>query len=67
MLLCLGGGIGLGKLGPQLAVTLDGLSVYQVSIPITVCHFFMMYPIMVKIDFAQINRADIMPNPSYLP
>lgn len=28
-----------------------------VSIPIAVCLFFMMYPIMVKIDFAEVLQA----------
>ena len=27
-----------------------------VSIPIAICLFFMMYPIMVKIDFAGVSR-----------
>jgi ACR3 family arsenite transporter len=45
----------LGKLFPQVAVTLDQFSIYQVSIPIAICLFFMMYPIMVKIDFAEVE------------
>jgi ACR3 family arsenite transporter len=52
--LCIGAGILLGKIAPQLARTLDSLSVYQVSIPIAICLFFMMYPIMVKIDFKEV-------------
>ena len=60
--LCIIGGILLGKIAPGLARTLDGMAVYVkgapvVSIPIAVCLFFMMYPIMVKIDFASVVRA----------
>lgn len=63
VLLCIGVGIALGRLFPGLAVTLDAMSLYQVSIPIAICLFFMMYPIMVKIDFTQIDRAFRAPKP----
>jgi len=55
--LCIIGGIALGRIAPDIAVKLDSLSIYQVSIPIAICLFFMMYPIMVKIDFAEIIKA----------
>lgn len=60
--LCILGGILLGKLAPGFAKTLDGMAIYVneapvVSIPIAICLFFMMYPIMVKIDFASVVRA----------
>ncbi|BCS97386.1 arsenical-resistance protein [Desulfoluna limicola] len=60
--LCIAGGILLGKFAPDLAKTLDGMSINVngapvVSIPIAVCLFFMMYPIMVKIDFAEVVKA----------
>ncbi len=60
--LCIVGGIVLGKLAPAVATCLDGLAIYVnkapvVSIPIAVCLFFMMYPIMVKIDFAEVLQA----------
>jgi arsenite transporter len=62
VLLCIGAGIGLGKLAPSIAGYLDGLSVNVngapvISIPIAVCLFFMMYPIMVKIDFTEVLQA----------
>ena len=62
VLLCIGVGIGLGSVAPGLATFLDGLSLSVgdapvVSIPIAICLFFMMYPIMVKIDFAEVIRA----------
>lgn len=64
--LCIFAGIALGRLFPGVAVTLDAMSLYQVSIPIAVCLFFMMYPIMVKIDFTQIDRAFRTPKPVLL-
>jgi len=63
---CIGLGILLGKIFPQVAVTLDKVSIYQVSIPIAICLFFMMYPIMVKIDFAEVVRAGKTPKPVIL-
>jgi ACR3 family arsenite transporter len=62
VLLCIGAGIVLGKLAPGVATFLDGLAIYAgdapvVSIPIAVCLFFMMYPIMVEIDFAEVAKA----------
>ncbi len=60
--LCIIGGIALGKLAPGAATYLDGMAIHiggapVVSIPIAVCLFFMMYPIMVKIDFAEVLKA----------
>ncbi|MDD5512649.1 MAG: ACR3 family arsenite efflux transporter [Candidatus Omnitrophica bacterium] len=66
VVLCIGIGIALGKLFPQVAVTLDQISIYQVSIPIAICLFFMMYPIMVKIDFAEVIKAGKTPKPVIL-
>ncbi len=60
--LCIVAGILLGRTAPQLARTLDGMAIRVngapvVSVPIAVCLFFMMYPIMVKIDFASAIRS----------
>ncbi len=62
VILCIVGGIVLGKFAPSFAEYLDSLAIYVnnarvVSIPIAVCLFFMMYPIMVKIDFAEVVKA----------
>jgi arsenite transporter len=60
--LCIVGGIVLGKFAPGVATYLDSLSINVggapvVSIPIAICLFFMMYPIMVKIDFGEVIKA----------
>ncbi|MCJ7593931.1 MAG: ACR3 family arsenite efflux transporter [Desulfobacterales bacterium] len=62
VILCILAGILLGKVAPGVAKYLDGLAIYVgeapvVSIPIAICLFFMMYPIMVKIDFAEVIKA----------
>lgn len=69
--LCIIGGILLGKIAPDLAKALDGMAVRVngapvVSIPIAICLFFMMYPIMVKIDFASIIKAGKSGKPVFL-
>ncbi len=60
--LCIAAGIALGRIAPGVARALDGMALTAggapvVSLPIAVCLFFMMYPIMVKIDFAEVVKA----------
>ncbi len=60
--LCIVAGIALGKIAPGVASSLDAITLDVggapvVSIPIAVCLFFMMYPLMVKIDFAEVVKA----------
>jgi ACR3 family arsenite transporter len=69
--LCIVGGIVLGKIAPGMAQRLDSMSIFVngapvVSIPIAICLFFMMYPIMVKIDFASIVKAGKSGKPVFL-
>jgi len=61
VILCILAGMILGKAAPGVAKYLDGLAIYVgeapvVSIPIAVCLFFMMYPIMVKICLKTTHR-----------
>jgi ACR3 family arsenite transporter len=60
--LCIIAGIALGAIAPEFAKSLDSMSIYVndapvVSIPIAICLFFMMYPIMVKIDFSEVVKS----------
>ncbi len=69
--ICIVGGIVLGRLVPDLAKSLDAMSISVngapvVSIPIAVCLFFMMYPIMVKIDFSKVIKASKNGKPVFL-
>ena len=62
VLLCIVAGIALGKLAPGLALMLDRMTVTVdgapvISVPIAICLFFMMFPIMVKIDFTEVLQA----------
>ncbi len=69
--LCIVAGITLGKFAPELARSLDAMAITVngapvVSIPIAICLFFMMYPIMVKIDFGEVVKAGRNPKPVLL-
>lgn len=71
VVLCIAGGIVLGELAPGVARSLDAMAIYVngapvVSIPIAIALFFMMYPIMVKIDFAEVIKAGRSPKPVLL-
>jgi ACR3 family arsenite transporter len=71
VILCILAGIVLGKLAPGVAKYLDSLAIYVgdapvVSIPIAVCLFFMMYPIMVKINFGEVIKAGKSGKPVFL-
>ncbi|MCK5589908.1 MAG: bile acid:sodium symporter, partial [Dehalococcoidales bacterium] len=61
--LCIGAGIGLGKVFPQISDILGGLTVANVSIPVAVCLFLMIYPIMVQIDFSRVVETAKSPKP----
>jgi len=71
VVLCIIAGILLGKIAPGIAQYLDGMAIYingapVVSIPIAICLFFMMYPIMVKIDFGEVIKAGKSGKPVFL-
>jgi len=68
VILCIGAGILLGRVAPQAARFLDGLTLNVggapvVSIPIAICLFLMMYPIMVKIDFGEVVKGGMSVKP----
>ena len=60
--LSMAAGVLLGRFAPAFAHTLDGMTLDVngapvVSVPIAICLFLMMYPIMVKIDFTEVVAA----------
>jgi ACR3 family arsenite transporter len=54
---CMGIGLGLGKLFPSLGTSIDKVKVGFVSIPIAVGLFMMMFPIMVRIRLEDAVKA----------
>jgi ACR3 family arsenite transporter len=61
--LCIGAGVGLGHLFPQLSDMLARLEVAGISIPIAILLFAMIYPIMVQISWEEIRKAIRSPKP----
>ena len=61
--LCIGAGIGLGRLFPSLSDVLSKLEVANISIPIALLLFAMIYPIMVQISWEEIKNALKSPKP----
>lgn len=59
-------GVTIGYIFPKAANLLDAWSYAQVSIPIAICLFFMMFPIMVKIDFSRVKATAQTPKPVLL-
>jgi arsenite transporter len=55
--LAIAAGTLIGWLWPGVATFLDRLSYAQVSLPVAICLFFMMFPIMTKIDFSRVRAA----------
>ncbi|MBU2565144.1 MAG: ACR3 family arsenite efflux transporter [Candidatus Thermoplasmatota archaeon] len=63
VILCIILGILLGRFFPDISTVLGRFEYAHISIPIAVCLFFMMYPIMVKIDFREVVKAGKTPKP----
>jgi len=61
--LCIGAGIGLGRLFPQISDMLTRLEEAGISIPIAILLFAIIYPIMVQISWEEIRKAIRSPKP----
>ncbi len=61
--LCILAGIVLGEVFPEFFHALAGFEVAHISIPIAICLFWMIYPIMVQISFEDVRRAMTSPKP----
>jgi ACR3 family arsenite transporter len=61
--ICITVGLLLGRFAPQFGEYLDSLKFAQISIPIGICLFFMMYPTVLGIDFMDVKKAAKNPRP----
>lgn len=55
--ICILVGIGIGRLYPSFAQILDRAQLAHISVPVAILIWFMIFPMMVQIDFARIRRA----------
>jgi len=63
---CIVLGLLLGRFLPSFGQYLDSLKFAQLSIPIGICLFFMMYPTVVGIAFSDVKKAVRKPKPMLL-
>ncbi len=61
--LCIVAGLLIGRFFPQFGQFMDSLKFSEVSIPIGICLFFMMYPTVLGIQFSDIKKAASRPKP----
>jgi len=61
--ICIIAGLLVGRFLPQLGQIMDSLKFRQLSIPIGILLFFMMYPTVVGIRFTDIRKAAKRPKP----
>src|SRR5690606_35900045 len=59
--LCIGAGIGLGTLLPALFQTLADIQYGSVNFIVAVLIWFMVYPMMVSVDFGSLERIHERP------
>jgi ACR3 family arsenite transporter len=50
-------GIGLGRIWPDTADALDALRVDTVSLPIAIGLLWMMYPVLIRVQYGQLSRV----------
>jgi ACR3 family arsenite transporter len=61
VVLCIGIGILIGRFWPAFPQTMEKLEYAQISIPVAILIWFMIYPMMVEIDFSSIFTAGKKP------
>ena len=66
VLLCMAAGIALGHFAPSVPRALERLSVAGISLPIAVLIWLMIFPMMLKIDFASIRQVGRQPKGLFL-
>ncbi|MBN2557779.1 MAG: arsenical-resistance protein, partial [Clostridia bacterium] len=57
VLICMGAGIAIGLWLPAVPKFLGGFEYYNVSIPVAILIWLMIYPMMLKVDFASIRNV----------
>ncbi|MCJ7510910.1 MAG: arsenical-resistance protein, partial [Dehalococcoidia bacterium] len=50
-------GVGLGRVWPDIADALDALRIDTVSLPIAVGLLWMMYPVLMKVQYEKLNKV----------
>jgi len=64
--ICIVIGIALSQLVPQISLAIDSLKIGQISIPIGICLFLMMYPAMLNLKGSELKKLGKNPKPIIL-
>ncbi|MHA1683286.1 MAG: ACR3 family arsenite efflux transporter [Promethearchaeota archaeon] len=64
--LCMGVGMLLSQAAPQFSIALDAWKIGDVSIPIGICLFLMMYPAMLNLKGSELKKLGKNPKPIIL-
>jgi len=64
--ICIMIGIVLSQLIPQISLAIDSLKIGQISIPIGICLFLMMYPAMLNLKGSELKKLGKNPKPIIL-
>lgn len=66
VLLCMGAGILIGQFLPQIPNFLGQFTYFEISIPITILIWVMIYPMMMKVDFQSLIKVGKNPKGLFL-
>ena len=66
VLLCMGAGILIGRFIPGFSGMLDRLSYANISLPMTILIWIMIYPMMMKVDFQSVRDVGRNPKGLYI-
>lgn len=64
--LCIILGIFISQLLPEVSILINSLSIGNISIPIGICLFFMMYPAMLNLQASELKKLGKNPKPIIL-
>ena len=64
--LCIFIGIWLSQVVPEISLVIDSLKIGEISIPIGICLFLMMYPAMLNLQVSELKKLGKNPKPIIL-
>ncbi|MHA2473819.1 MAG: arsenic resistance protein [Promethearchaeota archaeon] len=64
--LCIGAGILISRVIPGISQAFNALNIGQISIPIGICLFLMMYPAMLNLQLSELKKLGKNPKPILL-
>ncbi|MHA1913471.1 MAG: arsenic resistance protein [Promethearchaeota archaeon] len=66
VVLCIGAGILISRIIPGISQAFNALNIGQISLPIGICLFLMMYPAMLNLQLSELKKLGKNPKPILL-